>query len=347
MSLLDQQNPAIVGQGDASEHLGTMVEENPDPFKTIGVGQGESMRLEDLLSIAKKGIVEERGVGKARKVLDRDRYAARLRHLCRLIKRDRLGFCPINGVLVLLPVSTADPKSGPEEIAAACRSDLTEAFGVMRLRCPVLVMVTDLERLQGFGELVARLPAGQTGKRMGQRFPLIADLADSELPPMVENSVDWIVNSLFGSMAYSMFRIESNRGVDEVAEVLRGNQQLFRFLVRIRERRDRLARLVRDCIPNLPGQRVMFGGCYFAGTGEDPETDQAFASGVLMRLIQDQDSVSWTEDAMRENAMLERTARTVRIALGLVIGILLVAILGLVGARLLHGNPSTPPDTSA
>ena len=42
---------------------------------------------------------------------DRERYAARLRHLCRLIKRDRLGFCPINGILVLLPVSAADPKN--------------------------------------------------------------------------------------------------------------------------------------------------------------------------------------------------------------------------------------------
>ena len=104
-----------------------------------------------------------------------------------------------------------------------------------------------------------------------------------------------------------MFQVESNRGADEVAEVLRGNQQLFRFLVRIRERRDRLARLVRDCIPLLPRDRVMFGGCYFAGTGEDPDTEQAFASGVLMRLIQDQDNVSWTEEAMREEARLQRS----------------------------------------
>lgn len=336
VSLLDQHNPAIVGQDDASEHLGTLVEESTDPYKTIGIGQGEGRGLEELFSSAKKGLVEERGAGKARHVLNRDKYAARLRHLCRLIKRDRLGFCPINGVLVLLPVSMADPKSGPEEIAAACRSDLTEAFGVMRLRCPVLFMVTGLERLDGFAELVARLPAGQSGKRMGQRFPLIADLTDSELPPKIESSVDWIVNSLFGSMAYSMFQIETSRGVDEVAEVLRGNQQLFRFLVPIRERRVRLARLVRDCIPNLTGERVMFGGCYFAGTGEDTETEQAFASGVLMRLIQDQDSVSWTEEAMREDARLQRTARAVRMALSLVIAVLLLAILGLVGLRLLH-----------
>jgi hypothetical protein len=346
VSLLNQHNPAIVGQDDASEHLGTMAEESADPYKTIGIGQGAGLGLQDLLSSAKKGILDERGAVKGRQVFDRERYAARLRHLCRLIKRDRLGFCPINGVLVLLPVSAVDPKSGPEEIAAACRSDLTEAFGVMRMRCPVLVMVTGLERLEGFAELIARLPAGQSGKRMGQRFPLIADLSENELPLKIESSVDWIVNNLFGSMIYSMFQVESNRGVDEVAEILRGNQQLFRFLVRIRERRDRLTRLVRECIPHLGGERLMFGGCYFAGTGEEPDTEQAFASGVLMRLIQDQDSVCWTEAAVREDVKLQRTARSMRMVLGLLIAALILAILGLVGARLLHGSPSTPQDTS-
>ena len=91
-------------------------------------------------------------------------------HLCRLIKRDRLGFCPINGILVLLPISAADPKNHPEDTAEACRADLTEAFGVLRA-CPVLVMVPDLERVERFEELIQRLPEAQRGKRMGQRFP--------------------------------------------------------------------------------------------------------------------------------------------------------------------------------
>src|SRR5262249_22554484 len=148
VALLSQHNPAIVGSDDGPEHLGTVVEESADPFKTIGIGQGGGMGLQDLLSNAKKEIAEERGGVRARHHIDRERYSARLRYLCRLIKRDRLGFCPINGILVVLPISAADPKSGPEAIAASCRSDLTEAFGVMRLRCPVLVMVTGLERLE-------------------------------------------------------------------------------------------------------------------------------------------------------------------------------------------------------
>ena len=257
-----------------------------------------------------------------------------MRHLCRLIKRDRLGFCPINGILVLLPISAADPKNHPEDTAEACRADLTEAFGVLRMRCPVLVMVPDLERLEGFEELIQRLPEAQRGKRMGQRFPLVSDLSDGEFPSKVESSVDWIVTNLFASMVYSMFEVESSRGVDEVSEVLKGNQQLFRFLGRIRERCGRLARLVRQCLPNLPGDPLMFGGCYFAGTGDEPAVEQAFASGVLMRLIQEQDNVTWTGDAMQEDASFLRAARTAKVVLGLVIGLLLLAILVLVVVRL-------------
>jgi hypothetical protein len=174
---------------------------------------------------------------------------------------------------------------------------------------------------------------------LGQKFPLVADVGDEDFPAKVESSVDWIVTNLFGSMVYSMFEVESNRGSDEVYEVLQGNQQLFRFYGRIRERRERLAKLVRRCIPNLPGNRVMFGGCYFAGTGEDSATEQAFASGVLDRLIKDQDSVTWTEDAIREDATFLRRARTVKIVLGGGIAVLILAILGLIGVKLLWGAP--------
>ncbi|MGZ3390675.1 MAG: type VI secretion protein IcmF/TssM N-terminal domain-containing protein, partial [Isosphaeraceae bacterium] len=332
-SLLSQQNPAIVGRDSGEGTLVTMAQSSADPYATLALEQLQGLRREDILESAKDLLPEGRGSAKAIRGDDRQRFAARLRHLCRLIKRDRLGFCPINGILVLLPISAADPKN-LEDTAEACRADLTEAFGVFRMRCPVLVLVPDLERLEGFEELIQRLPEAQRGKRMGQRFPLVSDLSDGEFPSKVESSVDWIVTNLFASMVYSMFEVESSRGVDEVSEVLKGNQQLFRFLGRIRERCGRLARLVRQCLPNLPGDRLMFGGCYFAGTGDEPAVEQAFASGVLMRLIQEQDNVTWTGDAMQEDASFLQAARTAKVVLGLVIGLLLLAILVLVVVRL-------------
>jgi hypothetical protein len=234
---------------------------------------------------------------------------------------------------VVLPVSVADPRSRPDDVAAACRQDLEESFGVFRMRCPILVLISDLERVPGFSDLVARLPSGQLNNRMGQRFPLVPDLREEEVRAKVESSVDWVVNSLFGSMVYSLFRVESNRSIDEIAEVLRGNQALFQFLGKVRERRDRLARLVRDCIPTLPGERLMFGGCYFAATGDGDEAERAFTSGVLNRMVQDQDLVSWTEQAMAEDATFARTATLVRRILMGIAGVLVLGILGLVIMR--------------
>jgi IcmF-related N-terminal domain len=338
VSLLGQQNPAIMGQEGGEGPLQTLAQPSADPFATMGIDQVQGLRREDVLERAGNMIAEARSPAKAIRGDERERYSARLRHLCRLVKRDRQGFCPINGVLVLLPISAADPKSRPDEIAEACRGDLTEVFQSFRMRCPVLVLVPDLERLEGFRELVQRLPESQRGKRMGQRFPLVAELSDTEFSKKVESSVDWTVSNLFASMVYSMFEVETNRGIDEVDQVLNGNQQLFRFLGRTRERCDQLAHLVRQCLPNLSGNRLMFGGCYFAGTGSDPETDQAFASGVLMRLIQEQDSVTWTDDALKEDASFLRASRTARIVLGFVIALLLVAILGLLGVKFWSGR---------
>ncbi len=54
-------------------------------------------------------------------------------------------------------------------------------FDTFRMRCPVLAMIGGLEQVEGFSELVERLPAEQVRKRMGQRFPLVPDLSAGEV----------------------------------------------------------------------------------------------------------------------------------------------------------------------
>ena len=108
-----------------------------------------------------------------------------------------------------------------------------------------------------------------------------------------------------------------------------------------------LASLVRQCLPNLPGDKLLFGGCYLAGTGENPETEQAFAPGVLARLMEMQDDVSWTEEALQEDARFLRRAATLKTILGLVIAALVVSILGLIGYRFWTGGGAGAQDPAA
>ena len=63
-----------------------------------------------------------------KRLADPELFKARLRYLCTLISRDRQGRCPINGVLLLMPISAADPKGDPDEFARCANMDLKVMF---------------------------------------------------------------------------------------------------------------------------------------------------------------------------------------------------------------------------
>jgi hypothetical protein len=342
-SLLGQYRQADGGTAVLEEIMATMADESADPFRTMGAGGASTLRVEDFQANFKDA-QERLRTGRTRRVEDPDRHLTRLRHLCRLIVRDRRGFCPINGVLLSLPIAV-DARADLADLADACRKDLAAAFDTFRMRCPVLALVCGLEQVEGFSELVERLPPDQVRKRIGQRFPLVPDLPAAEIPDKVQDAVEVATGTLLPSMIHLMFQVES-KGIEDVDEVLRANIELFRLLRGIVERGERMARLVKDCIPGLRGEPVMFGGCYFAGTGHDHATEQAFASGVLMRMIkEDQDNVTWTAEAMDQDAAAARLAGRIRMAFILIIALGVLAAAGLIAQRFL-GRPAGPPDAA-
>lgn len=341
-SLLGQVNPAVGGGGGgyAGDEMMTMSGGSDDPFKTVGAGGGgETLRIEDFMAQIKKnpGLLDQQAKPRRRGGLDLEPSRSRLRHLCQLIARDRKGFCPINGVLVLVPITAVDSPSDVEDVVAACRNDLSVAFDSYRLRCTILALVTGIEKLPGFSDLLERLPQGQAGKRMGQRFPLTPDLKPSEVPARIESSVEWIGGNLFPSMVHSMFQIETPGGED-VEDTMRTNANLYRFMMEIRDRQSRLAALIKDCIPPSTDEPLLFGGCYFAGTGEDVATGQAFAPGVLKRLIEEQDNVTWTDRALEQDAGNQRLARLIKGFLIAYIALGTLASLGLIALKVFGGS---------
>jgi type VI protein secretion system component VasK len=342
-SVLGQHLLAGGGEASGEVSLDTLSGEAADAFKTMGLGAGETLRVEDFSSSLRKIQEKHQNSRRSRSSVDVEKYAARLRYLCQLIARDRGGLCPLNGVLVVLPITLADPETPIVETCSATKSDLADAFDVLRMRCPVLFLVSDLEKLPGFPELVERLPANQRNNRMGQRFPLVPDLDPEAVPARIKDSAAWIGTSLFPTMVNSRFQIESLAGED-VTEVVRANTQLFRLQAAMRKRRDRLSQLVRDSIPALPGEPMLYRGCYLAGTGQDPATEQAFAPGVFMLLIKQQDNVTWTAAALRKDAARARLARGLKILLISLISLWILFVLGMVGSRMFFrprdGNPA-------
>ena len=89
------------------------------------------------------------------------------------------------------------------------------------------------------------------------------------------------------------------RGADPAAGNLSGspNVGLYEFLARVRGA-TRLGRILnRGVVMQAGGGAPMLGGCAFAATGKDLVREQGFAAGVFRLLIENQNNVSWTDDA--------------------------------------------------
>jgi hypothetical protein len=238
-----------------------------------------------------------------------DELSARLRCLCRLIVRDRKPYCPVNGVLLLVPFAGTDSDDDANQTGALCQLDLANARQALHVNCPRFALVCDLETSPGFREFVERFPGDQRQRRLGQRLPLAPDLNDAEtVAGLAERGAQWVCSTVFPSYVYKLFRLEAP-GRDELAAVVKGNARLYQLLYQMRERRNRLGRLLARAVGGEQPGPALFGGCYLAATGKDAGREQAFIAGVFRRLTENQNFVSWTDEALQHEAAYERWTR--------------------------------------
>jgi hypothetical protein len=244
----------------------------------------------------------------------------RLRHLCGLIARARRPFCGLNGILLVFPLAGTEDDEDAVETGACCRDDLRTARAAFQVDSPVIALVSGLDQVDGFEALVENMSRDDLQRRLGQRFPLVPELDPRETEQMVSEGVGWIATTMFPNLALPVWRLETPENLDLAAPV-RQNAELYRFLSQIRGRLDRLARGLNRCV-----EGTMLGGCYIAGTGRDGDRDRAFLPGVLIRLTDEQDNVTWTEDAFDDENRFRRLTRGGYIVLLVVIALGLAAI---------------------
>ncbi len=300
-AVLDDPSKTMAPGGRALEVL--------DVFKRAREqGRGpESLTDEERQEIAEIQAAEKaeeaRRRSKSRMLLVRnpaevERLEARFQHLCRLIVRDRRPFCPVNGILLTIPVAASDTDEDAKATGILCQKDLHTARAVLKVHCPVLAMITDLEQVPGFREFMNRFTESQKGRRVGQRFPYNPDLEGTTLENKLLEVMQWIGQALVPSWVHRLFRIE-HPGSDTMDSAVAGNVLLYQFMDSMRERQSRLGRILATGVTPDDSGPLMFGGCYLAGTGSSAR-EQAFAEGVFQRLLQDQNYVSWTREALAE-----------------------------------------------
>jgi type VI protein secretion system component VasK len=210
-----------------------------------------------------------------------------------MLRRHRHPVCPANGVLTLLPFQML--KAGDQDVAElerAIAADLTTIYRELQLRCPVTAVVVGMEQERGFRELIRRIPRENLKQRFGQKFDVRVPATEEQL-----RSFSSHVCGTFEDWVYMLFR-------DEQALSHPGNTYLYALLCKVR-------RTMKARLGNVLGKgfgsgrkdsalSILFSGCYFAATG--PQSDrQAFVSGLLSKLYDEQEDIEWTDDALRED----------------------------------------------
>jgi len=241
---------------------------------------------------------------------EKSRLTRRLRYLCKLIRRDRQPWCPINGVLTVVPWSTTD---GNDLINLGCgllKQELAAVRDVFQLRYPTFVVVSDLEVNRGFVEFRGGFRADMLKQRIGQRFPLVPVGKPDEIASLVSGVARWIGLSVLPRWILEFLRFDAGDKPQRAAGAANHNRNLYLLMRAVFDRGPRLAELLSRGLPPVGGYDElstvpMLGGCYLAATGT-MEHDQAFVEGVFKRVIESQGAVSWSPEAMAADARLKR-----------------------------------------
>jgi hypothetical protein len=255
-------------------------------------------------------------------------YEERLQYVCQHLNRARHPFCGVNGVLTVIPFKAIDvPGREAEEVERVVRTDLAIIQRELEVRCPVTLLIGNLEQEAGFRELVRRVGRERAFvQRFGRGFDVRALPTPADLTVLCEHVCgaveDWV---------YMLFR--------ETGSLSRpGNLALYALLCKIRcTFKYRLADLLAKGFgydpQRYPGaEPILFSGCYLAATG-NTEDRQAFVKGVFEKLLEEQESLEWTSGALRTHTRYRWIAA---VGLSIVAGEALL-ISGMVAYKMLGG----------
>ena len=205
----------------------------------------------------------------------------RLEYLCQRLVAERGAYCPLNGLLQVIPLRWTQ-STAYEPLFAAAGHDLQTLHDGLHLQFPVVCLHVGLEEVTGLPQFIERgkeLDTRFRDSRAGSRFPAGLPIDDKSSAWVVERGLQWFRDWVYAEFAKNLASPQ--------------NRQLYQFLCALSVRRDRLARELRMIVGELRlSLPVRLTGCYFTATGAEP-TRQAFVHGVMQRLMSEQNDVAW------------------------------------------------------
>jgi hypothetical protein len=262
---------------------------------------------------------------------DIEERGQKLRYVCGLITKHRQTLCPINGLITAIPFELIEGASSQLQVAA--QKDLAILRQELLVRCSNTILITQMDKDEGFQELIKRVGEERSRDfRFGKGCELWNAPEGARLDAIAAHAVgafeDWI---------YMLFQ-------EDGALKHRYNSRLFMLLCRIRGRFGENLRAVLargfgfdpQTESHLAYEQFLFGGCYFAATGNDPGR-QAFVKSVFLKGIQQEGELEWAPEARRRDRQLQFAAN-----LFALVGMLsFLAIVGMLIWKFLPGGESS------
>jgi IcmF-related N-terminal domain len=242
-----------------------------------------------------------------------ERQTARMNYFCSLVSQARWPLCPINGAVILASMADAERDESAQQMGLVAQKDLANMVDALKLKFPVYALVCDLDTLPGADVFLQRFAADKRQQRLGKSFPLNPDLKPAAVPDAVETNVNWIFSSLLPYWVYKLFRLEM-ANVESPNEASQANGALTQFLVAVRDRSSKIARLVSRAVVARVDDVPAVGGCYL--TAPDPGgSEPLFTQEFFKKVESTQGFVTWTDEAYSIDAGYRGTTKTGYMAL--------------------------------
>lgn len=228
-----------------------------------------------------------------------DRLSRGLAAVCHELAEVREPYCPINGVLVMIPLDAADNVETADHVGMRLEQDLATITAATETTISAQLVVCDLDQCEGSQAFLDRFPAAQRGRRLGASLPVTPASEPEAGPEAIDRTVRWICERLFPPLGIRLMRRDAgDRTMDRQHQ--NGNRQIHRLVHTMRMRRDGLSRMLRRAVVGTAG-KVRLRGCHLAATGPAGTNRQAFAEGLLPLILDIQNEVQWSPQRRRRD----------------------------------------------
>jgi hypothetical protein len=246
-----------------------------------------------------------------------ERQTTRMRYFSSLVARSRWPLCPINGAIIVVPAGAAEKDESAQQTGLVAQKDLATMVDAFRLRFPVYALISDVEALPGAAEFLARFAQDKRQQRLGKSFPLNPDLKPTAVAEAVESATSWIFGSLLPYWVYKLFRLETPN-VETPNEAARTNGELIQFLAAVKDRADKMSRLVSRAVMPRVDEVPTYGGCYLTAVESQGSSEPLFAQEFFKKVESTQGFVAWTDEAFGLDASYRSMTKTGYLALGVI-----------------------------